>query len=79
MRRKSNKFVITFHSTTDAIEMEKICKLQQMPGRLVPVPRSISASCGLCWICEKDKSDKLKQMISSFDLDTEEYYYLYMY
>lgn len=49
MRKKELKLVITFHTTTDAMAMEKACKQAQAPGRLIPVPREISAGCGLAW------------------------------
>ena len=47
MRPKELKLVITFHSTSDAIAMEKVCKGRQISGRLIPIPQVISAGCGL--------------------------------
>jgi hypothetical protein len=52
MREKKLKLVVTFHTTADAMAMEKICKEQNIPGRLIPVPRAISAGCGLSWCAE---------------------------
>lgn len=49
MRKKELKLVVTFHTTTDAMAMEKACKQAGAPGRLIPVPREISAGCGLAW------------------------------
>lgn len=49
MRKKELKLVVTFHTTADAMAMEQTCKAQGIPGRLIPVPRSISAGCGLAW------------------------------
>ena len=43
MRKKELKLVVTFHTTTDAMAMEKACKEAGAPGRLIPVPREISA------------------------------------
>ena len=40
--------MITFHTTTDAMAMERYCKKKE-PGRLIPVPGTISAGCGLAW------------------------------
>lgn len=39
MRKKELKLVVTFHTTTDAMAMEKACKEAGAPGRLIPVPR----------------------------------------
>ncbi len=46
MRKKELKLVITFHTTADAMAMEKECKKVGAQGRMIPVPRSISAGCG---------------------------------
>ena len=43
MRKKELKLVITFHTTADAMAMEKECKKVGAQGRMIPVPRSISA------------------------------------
>ena len=50
MRQKEWKLVITFHTTADAIAFEKACKSNGKPGRMIPVPREISAGCGLAWV-----------------------------
>ena len=39
MRNKENRLVITFHSTTEAMEAEKRLKELGVPGRLIPIPR----------------------------------------
>ena len=49
MRKKELKLVITFHTTAEAIAMETVCRKMEIPGRLIPVPRQISAGCGLSW------------------------------
>ncbi|WP_312370468.1 DUF3343 domain-containing protein [Lachnoclostridium sp.] len=49
MRKKERKAVITFQNTTSAMAMEKLCKEQGLSGRIIPVPRSITAGCGLAW------------------------------
>ena len=38
--------------------MEQLCKEQGLDGRLIPVPKSITAGCGLAW-CAKLESRKL--------------------
>ena len=49
MIRQENKLIITFHTTAEAMAMEEACKARCAQGRLIPVPRSISAGCGLAW------------------------------
>ena len=52
MRKKVMKLVVTFYTTSDAMAMEKVCKERNVPGRLIPVPRAISAGCGLSWCAD---------------------------
>lgn len=49
IRHKKPYMVLTFSTTTAAMAMEKKCIEKQMPGRLIPVPREITAGCGLAW------------------------------
>lgn len=49
MREKKDYMVLTFRTTTEAMAMEKQCGGQQIPGRLIPVPKAITAGCGLAW------------------------------
>lgn len=49
MRKKEWKVVISFHTTAEAIAMEAACREEEVPGRLIPVPRQISSGCGLAW------------------------------
>ena len=53
MREKEEKLISTFHTTSAAIAMEKHCKANGLPGRLIPVPRSITSDCGMAWAAPK--------------------------
>jgi len=44
--------VLTFHTTDAAMEMEAFCRDSGIPGRLTPVPRQLSAGCGIAWRME---------------------------
>ena len=35
MRKKELKLVVTFHTTADAMAMEKACKENNTPGRII--------------------------------------------
>lgn len=59
MIRKREKLVITFFTTTAAMMMERICKEKGADGRLIPVPGSISADCGLAWCANNESEDEL--------------------
>jgi len=63
VREKTLKKVITFNSTTDVIAFEKYCHSNGVPGRIIPVPRQISASCGLCWMLPIEDADSIEERI----------------
>ena len=58
MRQKENKVIVTFHTTAEAIAMEKACLNGKIPGRLIPVPRQISSGCGLAY-CAAAELEKM--------------------
>lgn len=51
MRKKELKILITFEHTTSAMAMEKLCKEKGIEGRIIPIPRIITAGCGLSFCC----------------------------
>lgn len=74
MISQKKRLIITFHCTTDAIAMEKSCKAIGAPGRLIPVPRSISASCGLSWCAPLEGRPALEELLQAQDLEPEGIY-----
>ena len=49
MRETQKYVVISFHTTTAAFATEKYCKARGIPGRMISVPREMSAGCGIAW------------------------------
>lgn len=45
------KIIVSFDSTFDVMECEQLCLDAGVPGRIMPLPGSITAGCGLCWAC----------------------------
>ena len=72
MRKKELKLIITFHTTADAMAMEKACKDADAPGRLIPVPRLISSGCGLSWCAELSERELLLEVMAKVGLKEEE-------
>ena len=52
MIEKKRWLLITFHTTSEAMAMEQRCQEAGLAGRLIPVPRTITADCGLAWRSE---------------------------
>lgn len=72
MKKKELKLVVTFHTTADAMAMEKACKEREVPGRIIPVPRAISAGCGLSWCAEISDREAIVSMMKSVGIEEEE-------
>ena len=71
MIRKENKLVITFRTTTEAMAMEKACKENNADGRLIPVPRSISAGCGLAWCAKLESEERLRELMQRNNINAQ--------
>ena len=63
MREKTMRFVVTFYTTAEAMAMERLCHAGGLPGRLIPVPRSITAGCGMCWAAPPDAREALEELV----------------
>ena len=48
------EFVATFYSHFGAVRFQKAVKSAGLSGRMTPVPRKVSSSCGTCVIFEAD-------------------------
>ena len=72
MRKKELKLVVTFHTTADAMAMEKACKEHNVPGRIIPVPRAISAGCGLAWSAELNEKEQIADIMKQVGIQEED-------
>ncbi|MCI8970598.1 MAG: DUF3343 domain-containing protein [Oscillibacter sp.] len=74
MRLKTEKCVVTFPTTAGAMAMEAACREAGLPGRLIPVPRSVSAGCGLCWAAPPESRGPLEELVIKKHLDVDGIY-----
>ena len=70
-KRKEERLVVSFHTTTDAVAMRALGKSAGLRGRMIPVPRQSSAGCGLAWSEPADNADALHRAIESHTLEYE--------
>ena len=63
MREKTEKCVVPFRTTTGAMAMERSCKAAGVPGRLIPVPRTITAGCGMCWAAPPSAREAVEELV----------------
>ena len=68
MLKKKPTLIITFATTTQAMAMEKFCMELALPGRLIPVPREITAGCGLSWKAQPQDKDALLEAMAAADM-----------
>ena len=75
MIEKKLSLVISFNKTIDAMAVEEYCLKNKVNGRLIPLPKEISAGCGLAWKCDiEQKSEMEKALLDlkiQFDKMTE--------
>lgn len=56
---KKSALVISFPTTTSAMAAESYFLEHGYPGRIIPLPREISAGCGLSWKAAPEDEQKL--------------------
>ena len=66
--QQEKRLIITFESTAMALKMEKVCRAEGAVGRLIPVPREITAGCGLSWMAQPEHKAQLEQLMQKHDI-----------
>lgn len=75
-RIKSPAIVLSFTKTTDAMAVEKYCMANNLPGRLIPIPREITAGCGLAWKAAPEEENLLLSGLKEASLEWSGLYHL---
>ena len=75
------KYIATFFSHFGAIRFEKNCRTKNVPAKLMPVPRTLSSSCGTCVSYEDSNhdienfiTDEVEQIVEVLDSGYNECY-----
>lgn len=74
MLKPQMKILIAFNSTTNAMAVESYCKSNNIEGRMIPLPRKISAGCGICWISPIILKDEILKILIDNNFKYEEIY-----
>ena len=53
-RERTEHIVVSFSSTFDAMEAERLCQEAGVAGRIIPLPVEIDSECGLAWSMPAD-------------------------
>lgn len=63
-------FIVSFNSTTQAMMLESIASWEGLPGRMIPVPRAITASCGMAWATPEECGKMIRDAIAMHNIRT---------
>ena len=69
MKEKKRQLIVTFHTTAESVAMERACRAAGIEGRLAPVPRQLTADCGISWRAAPDARGALEQIIRENNLE----------
>ncbi|SES95144.1 Protein of unknown function [[Clostridium] aminophilum] len=65
MREKKDYIILTFSTTRSAMRFEAFAAENGIPGRTIPVPREISAGCGIAWRMDVGAYGEYRETIRS--------------
>ncbi len=61
-------WILTFAGTTQAMQMEQYARAHGLPGRMIPVPREITAGCGLSWKAAPEEGKEILAALQTVGL-----------
>ena len=76
MLQKTRSLIITFDATVQAMAAESRLQAMGLPGRLIPVPREITAGCGLAWKAPPEAEKSLRAALEAADIAASGYHVL---
>lgn len=69
-------YIAVFDSTHYALHFEKVIRGGGLKINIMPVPREITASCGISAKLETDEIDRIKQLAVEQNLKVSGYYHV---
>jgi ribosomal protein L7Ae-like RNA K-turn-binding protein len=66
----------SFDTTSMAVLFERICRKEGIAAKIVPVPRSLSASCGLACEFPCDSEARVRELCAKKSVDVASYHSL---
>lgn len=73
MLKREPRFVVLFHTTAEAMETERLCKAQGLPGRLIPAPRDVTADCGIAWCAPPEAQEPILHALERANIEIAGY------
>ena len=74
MKYTVSSLIVTFFTTAEAMATQRICMKMQIPGKLISVPRALTADCGIAWASPSAESDRLRDAIKEAEIEVSGFY-----
>ena len=74
MDEKDQRFIVTFHTTAEAMALEDLCRAKNLKGRLISAPRSLSPDCGIAWSAPPEEAGKIKAAVKAEGLEVHAFH-----
>ena len=71
MRTREKRLIVAFSTTHDAMAFEDYCLNRGIGGRLIPLPREISAGCGLAWSAPPGDPEGLEALLRAAGISSQ--------
>ena len=71
MRRREARLIVAFRTTHDAMTFEDYCHQRGAEGRLIPLPREISAGCGLAWSAPPGDGARIRESLEAAGIEAQ--------
>lgn len=66
------RLYVTFYTFAEAIATERVCNNEGIKGKLVSIPRKLSAGCGVAWECDPEVKDAVVSLLEKENIEWEE-------
>lgn len=63
--------IITFETEHAALHFSTLCKQTGIAGRLMPIPRKLSAGCGIAWRSEPAWQESIQTLIEEYSAELD--------
>lgn len=76
MHSREIRLVVTFHTTAGAMAAERLCRKEELAGKLISVPRSLTSDCGIAWSAPPELRSTLERRFQETGIDPAGFYEL---
>ena len=71
MLKKELKLIITFYTSSAAMATERLCKENNIEGKLISAPRNLSSDCGISYATDVSNREKIEKLLKERKIEFE--------